>query len=132
MRDGSKRTSQARNLVVRIERVGIKSIAQAKSPGQVLGDFPGVLRVQIEIQKIERLIRRLRKCLGGRGRYAINVLRQSRINDRRHAALAEIVIVQPQNSRVGAEAQLVRPMAPGQIVVDEKARSPPTLNPGVV
>ena len=74
----------------------------------------------------------MRKSFRRRGSDAINELRQSRVGDRGHGALAEIVIVQPKDSRVRAEAQFVRAVAPGQIVVDEEARRAPALHPGIV
>ena len=95
-------------------------------------DLPGVLRVEIEVQEVERLIRRCREGLArGRG-HAVDELRQRRVGHGGNGTLAEVVIIQAEDADVGAEPQLVRAVAPGEIVVDEEARSAPSLQPGVV
>ena len=49
-----------------------------------------------------------------------------------NGAFAEIVIIEAKDARVGAEAEFVRAVTPGEIVVDEKARGAAALDPGVV
>ena len=98
----------------------------------VLRDLPGVLRVEIEIQEVERLVGASGESFGRGGGDAIDELRQSGVGDRGNGAFAEVEIIQAKDSRVGAEAEFVRAVAPGEIVVDEEARGAPALDPGVV
>ena len=41
---------------MRIQGVGIERVAKAKGPRQFWRDLPRVLRVKVEIQKVERLV----------------------------------------------------------------------------
>ena len=63
MRDGIERAAKTGDLIVRIQRIGVEGVAQAERPGQFTSYFPGVLRVDIEIEKVEGLIWVRRKCL---------------------------------------------------------------------
>ena len=45
MRDGIERAAKARDLVVRIQWVGIERISNAEGPRQLAGQLPGVLRI---------------------------------------------------------------------------------------
>ncbi len=114
------------------ERIRIERVAKADGPGQLRSQLPGILRVEIEIQKVEWFVGRGRESFCRGGRDSVNKLRQRGVGDRGNAAFAEIVIVQAEDSGVGSEAEFVRAVAPGQIVVDEKARSAPALHPGIV
>ena len=95
MRDGIESAGEPRNFVVRIERIGIERISNAKRPCQLARHLPSVLRIQVEIQKIERLVGRSRKRLARRGRRSIDILGERRVGHRRNRALAKIVIVEP-------------------------------------
>src|SRR5271165_179665 len=132
MRDRGERARQSGDLAMRIEWIGIQGVAQAEGPGQISGYFPGVLRVKVEIQKVERLVGGRRKSPGCRGGDSVNVLRQGGEGHSRNRTFAEIVIVQAEDSRIGSEAQFVRAVTPGKVVVDEEAGCAPALHPGVV
>jgi hypothetical protein len=61
--------------------------------------------------------------------------RATRARRQKHArgrALAEIIVIQPENSGVCSKPQFVRTDTPGQIVVDEESCSPPALHPSIV
>ena len=132
MRDRIERAVEAGNLIVRVQRIGIVGVAQAEGPGQRAGDLPGVLGVEVEIEKVEWLVGDVGKVLR-RGRcHSVDELRQGRVGDRGNRALAEVVVIQAEDAGVGAEAELVRAVAPGEIVIDEEAGGAPALNPGVV
>ncbi len=132
VRDGIERAAQASNLLMRIERIGIERVSNAEGPRQLLGHFPCVLRIQIEIQEVERFVCRRGESFCRRGCDSINVLRQGGVGHRRDRALSEVIVVQPKNSGIGSKAQFVRAMAPGEIVVDKEPGGAPSLNPGVV
>ncbi len=132
VRDGIERAAKARDLIVRIERIGIERVAHAESPGQLRGHLPGVLRVEIEIEEVEWLVGRQGKSLRRRGCHSIDKLRQRRVGHRRNRAFAEIVVIQAEDSGVRAKPKFVSAMAPGEIVVDEEPRGAPALHPGVV
>ena len=68
-----------------------------------------------------------------RGRcHSVNELWQGRVGHGGDRALAEVVVIEAEDSGVGAKPQFVRAMAPGQVVVDEEPRGAPSLDPGVV
>jgi hypothetical protein len=56
MRDGIESAAKAGDLIVRIQRIGVEGIAQAERLGQFASHLPGVLRVDIEIEKVEGLV----------------------------------------------------------------------------
>ena len=56
VRNGAERAAETADLIVRIQRIGIEGVAHTESPGQVRGHFPRVLRIDIKIEKVERLI----------------------------------------------------------------------------
>ena len=57
MRDGIERAAQTGDMLMRIQWVGIQRISYPEGPGQLLGHLPSVLCVEIEIEKVERLVR---------------------------------------------------------------------------
>ena len=59
-------------------------------------------------------------------------MRQGRVGNGGHRAFSEVVVIEPEDPRVGAEPQFVRTMAPCQIVVDENPSGATALDPGVV
>src|SRR5271170_595303 len=128
----SESPAQTPNLLMRIERIGIECVPDSKSPRQLLRHFPGVLRIQVEIQKIEGFVRRRRKSFRRRRSDSVNILWQRGVRDRRYRALSKIVVVQSKNPRIGSEAQFVRSVAPREVVVDEETRGFSSLNPRVV
>src|SRR5271167_1059146 len=117
---------------MRIRRIRVERVSYADGPGQLWSELPGILGVQIEVQKIEGFIRRCRERFCRCGRDSINILRQRGVDNRRDRAFTEVVIVQPENSGVRSKSGFVRAMAPGQVVVDEKARGASSLHPGIV
>ena len=132
VRDGIERAVETGNLVMRIQRVGIVGIAQAERPSHRFRDPPRILGIEIEIEKVERLVRRCGECLRGRRRHAVDELRQRRVGDGWDCTFAEVEIIQAKDSGVGAEPQLMSAMAPCQIVVDEETGSAPSLQPSIV
>src|SRR5580704_4886817 len=44
------------DLIMRIRRIGVECVAQAKRPSQSASHFPGVLRVDVDVEKVEGLI----------------------------------------------------------------------------
>ncbi len=132
MRDGTERAAKTRNLIMWIQRVGVECIAQAKGPGQRPGYFPGVLGVEIEIEEAEWLICCQRKSPGCGRRHSIDELRQRRVSHGRNCALTEVIVIQAKDSGVRSKPEFVSAMAPGEVIVDEEARSSPALNPGIV
>src|SRR5208282_2367762 len=117
---------------MRIQRIRVERVAQPESPGELGGDPPGVLRVDIEVQEAKRFVRGQRKRLRRGRSHSIDELGQRGIGYRGDASFAEIVIVQSENPGVRSEPQLVAPVAPGQVVVQKIARGASTLEPGVV
>ena len=81
MGNGIERAGETRYGMVRIRRIGVVGIADTKSPGQVVRQFPGVLRIKVQIQEIVRL--RIGQRISRRGgrRYTVDELRQGRIPD---------------------------------------------------
>src|SRR5208283_200245 len=132
MRNGIERAVETRNLVMRVQWVGVIRIAQAKRPGQRRRDSPGVLNIEIQIEEIKRFVGRRRECLRCRGCHAVYELWQRRIGDRWDRTLPEIVIIQPKDSDVRAKSQFVSAVAPGKIVIDKESCGAPALNPSVV
>ena len=61
VRNRSERAGKPRDCIMRIQRIRIMSGADAECPGQFRRHFPGVLRIQIQIQEIVRLGVRERK-----------------------------------------------------------------------
>src|ERR1700677_559283 len=51
-----ERAAKTCDLIMRIQRIGVEGVAQAKRPSQSASHFPGVLRVEIEIEKVEGLV----------------------------------------------------------------------------
>ncbi len=112
--------------------IRVEGVANAEGPSELWSELPGVLRVEIEIQEVERFVGGRGKGFGrGRGD-SVDELRQGGIGDGGDVPFAEIVIVEAKDARVGSEAQFVGAVGPGQIVIDEKARGAPALHPGIV
>ncbi len=63
MRDRIEGSAKPRDFVVRIQRIRIERVPHADRPRQLWRELPRILRIEIEIQKIERLVWRKRKCL---------------------------------------------------------------------
>src|ERR1700756_3108659 len=105
---------------MQVEGFGIEGIAQTDRPGPLLRDLPRILRVEVEICKIERLIRVSRKSLSRRRCHPEDELRQVGVSDQGNCALAEIKVIQTEESNVRAEPDLVWAMTPSKVVVDEK------------
>ena len=59
-------------------------------------------------------------------------LRQGRIGDKRHDALAEIIIIQPEDAGIRSETKFMPAIGPREIVIDEEACRAPALHPGIV
>jgi hypothetical protein len=53
--NGLERPREARDVVVRIQRIGIVRIADAEGPGQRARDSPCVLPIKVEIEEVEGL-----------------------------------------------------------------------------
>src|SRR5208282_1489972 len=87
---------------------------------------------KVQIKKVERFVCRSGKSLRCRRCHSVNILWQGRVHDRRNSSLSEVIIIQPENPGVRPEPQLVRPVAPRQVVIDKESRSPPSLNPRIV
>ena len=117
---------------MRIWGIRIVRGAHAESPGQRPGNLPGVLRIEIQIEKVVRLRIRQRKGFRRRRCNAVDELRQRRVGHQRDRAFAEIVIVQTEDPGVRAEPEFMRADRPGEIVVDEEARRATSLHPGIV
>src|SRR5271155_4333446 len=125
MRDGTERAAKTSDLIMRIQRIGVEGVAQAERPGQFASYFPGVLRIDIEIEKVERLISVRRERLRRGVRHSINKLLQVRVGHGRNRTFSEVIIVQSEDSRICAKPEFVSTMIPGEIVVDEKPRRAP-------
>ena len=132
MRDGTEGAAKTGDLIMRIQRIGIEGVAQTERPGQCASHFPGVLRVDIEIEKVEGLVWVRRECLRRGVRYSIDELLQVRVGHGWNRAFPEVVVVQAEDTGIGSEPQFVSAAAPGEVVVDEKAGCAPALNPSVV
>ena len=57
MRDGIERAAQTGDMLMRIQWIGIQCVSYPEGPGEFLGHLPSVLCVEIEIEKVERLVR---------------------------------------------------------------------------
>ena len=121
MRNRIEGAGEPRDFVMRTQRIRVERVANADRPRQRWLELPRILRVQIEIQEVERLVRGKRERLRCRRRDAVDELRQRRVRDGRNATLAEIVVIQAKYSGVRSKPDFVRAVAPGQIVVDEQA-----------
>ena len=77
VRDRIEGTRKPRDFVMRIQGIRIERIANAESPGELGSHFPGVLRIEIQVEKVERLIGRQRESLGRSGGHSIDELRQA-------------------------------------------------------
>ena len=117
---------------MRVRWIGIVSGADAEGPREPLRHLPGVLGIQIQVQKIVRLGVCERKCLGHGGSHAMDELRQSRISDQRNDALPEVIIIQPEDSGIGSKAKLMGSRGPRQVVVNEKTGGLSSLHPRII
>src|SRR5271157_888236 len=107
MRDGTERAAKTGDLLMRIEWIGVQCIAHTERPSQAASHFPGVLRVDIEIEKVEGLISVRRKCLRGGVRYSRDKLLQVRLGHRGDRACPEVVVVQAKDTDIGSKPQFV-------------------------
>src|ERR1035441_387828 len=82
--DGTERTAKTGNLIMRIQRIGVEGVAQAERPRQFASHFPCVLRVDIEIEKVEGLIRIRRETLRCGVRYSRSEEHTSELQSLRH------------------------------------------------
>src|ERR1700683_3963276 len=117
---------------MRIQRIGVEGVAWTERPSHFASHFSGVLHVEIEIEKVKRLVGVRRERLRGGVSYSRDKLLQIRVGHRGDRAFPEVVVVQAEDAGIGSKSQFVSAMAPGEIVVDEKAGGAPALNPGVV
>ena len=132
VRDGIERTLESRDLVVRVQRIGVEGIAYTDRPGYGRCNFPGVLCIEIQVQEVERLVTRCGEGLSCCRGNTVNELRQGGVVHRRDGALAEVVIIQAKDSDVRAEPEFVGAATPSEIVIDEEPRRAPALNPIVI
>src|ERR1035437_4969414 len=117
---------------MRIEWVGIECVSNAESPRQLLGHLPGVLRVEIEIQKVEGFVCRRRKSLCCRRCDPIDVLRQGGVCHGGDRSLPKVIVIQPEDARIGSKAEFVRTMTPCQIIIDKEPGGASSLEPRVI
>ncbi len=117
---------------MRIDWVPVVRCAHSKRPGQRSSRLPSVLRIDVQVKEVIRLGIGQRERFGGARCYPINELRQGRIVNHWNRALAEVIVIQAQDSGVCSKPQFVRPDAPSEIIVDEEPKSAPALNPGVI
>src|SRR5271167_3054409 len=132
MRDGTEGASKTGDLIMRIQWIGVEGVAHTECPGQCASHLPGVLRVNIEIEKVEGFIGARRESLVRGVRDSIDELQQVCVGDRWDRTLAEIVVIQAEDSGVCSKPQFVCAMAPGQIVIDEEPGCAPAMHPCVV
>ncbi len=132
MRDGTERAAKTGDLVMRIQRIGVEGVAKTEGPGQRASHFPGVLRVEIEIEKVEGLIGVRRERLRRGVRDSIDELRQVRVGHGGNCAFSEIVVVQAEDTGIGSEPQFVSAKAPSKVVIDEEPGCASALDPSVV
>src|SRR5712692_9526368 len=132
MRDRAERAAKTGNLAVWVQWIGIESVAQTECPGKLPTHFPGVLGIEIEVEETEWFVCRQWKSLGCCGCHSIDELQQRRVHHRRNCALFEVIVVQTKDSGVRAKSQFVGATAPGEVVVNEEARSSPAFYPSVV
>src|SRR5437588_418530 len=118
--------------MVRIEWIGIVCCPDAEGPCQPGRHFPGVLRVEIQIQEIVWLRVRERKCLRCGRSHAIDELRQSRVRHKGNDPLTEVIIIQPKDASIRSKTELMPAVRPGEVVINEEARRTPPLHPRVV
>src|SRR6202049_680783 len=119
-------------MLMRIESIRVKSVPYPERPRQLPGQFPGVLRIQVEIQEVKGFVCRRGKSLCCRRCDSINVLRQGGVSHSWDGSLAEVIVIQPKNSSIGSKTQLVCPKAPGEVVVDKETGGASSLDPGIV
>src|ERR1700680_1958788 len=119
-------------MLMRIESIRVKSVPYPERPRQLPGHFPGVLRIQVEIQEVKGFVCRRGKSLCCRGCHSINVLCQSGVSHSWDGSLSEVIVIQPKNPSIGSKTQLVCPSAPGEVVIDKEPRGASSLDPSVV
>ena len=132
MRDGIERATKTGDVLVGIQWIGIQRMADTEGPGQFRSHFPRVLRVQVQIEEVERLVGRKGKSLRRGRRHSVDELRQGAVGDRGNRPFAEIVVIQSKDSGVRSKPELVSPAAPREIVIDEEPRGASSLDPSVV
>src|SRR3984957_16178183 len=93
VRDGIEGAGQPRYGVMRIQRIRVVCVTDAKRPGELASQFPGVLRIKIEIEEAVRLRISQRKSFRSRGRNPVDELRQGSERDKGNTPLAENIIV---------------------------------------
>src|ERR1700730_6901880 len=93
MRDRIERAAQTSDMLMQIQRIGVKSVPYPESPRQRPGHFPGVLCVQVEIQEVKGFVCRCGKSLCCRGCDSINVLRQGGVSHSWDGSLREVIII---------------------------------------
>src|SRR5208282_1492469 len=132
VRDGIERAAETGDLIMRVQRIRVAGVAQAEGPSQRASYFPGVLRIDIEIEKVEGLVGMRWKCLRHGARRAIDILLQVGVDDGGNCAFSEVIIVEAENAGIGSEPQFVSATAPGEVVVEKEAGGASALNPRVV
>src|SRR5271167_1390014 len=132
MRDGTEGTAKTAYLLMRIQWIGVEGVAQAERPGQFASYFPGVLRVDIEIEEVEGLICARRESLRRGVRHSIDELRQGRVAHGGNCAFSEVIVVQAEDTGIRSKPKFVSAMAPSEVVIDEEPGCTPALHPGVV
>src|SRR5258708_27572483 len=132
MRDRIERAAQTSDMLMRIYWIGVKSVPYPERPRQLPGHFPGVLRIQVEIQEVKGFVCRRGKSLCCRGCDSINELRQGGVSHSWDGSLAEVIVIQPKNPSIGSKTQLVCPSAPGEVVIDKEPGGASSLDPSGV
>ena len=99
MRYGSERPAKTSDLPMRIEWVGIERVSNSKSPSELLGHFPSVLRIHIEIQEVKGFVCKRRESFCCRGCDSLNVLLQGGVGYGGDRALTEVIICLLYTSR---------------------------------
>ena len=132
VRDGCEGSAQPGDLLMWVQRIGVEGIAHAEGPRQLARQLPSVLRVEVKVEEVERLVGGCRESFRRCRCDSVNILWQRCVSNSRDRALAEVVVIEAEDSRIGSEAKLVRAVAPSQVVIDEEARGAPSLNPGIV
>ncbi len=98
-----------------------------------LRHLPGVLRIKVRFKK--SVWHRIGQGEGFRSCRCntVDELRQGCVTHQRDgAALAEIKVVQTEDAAVGSEPEFMRQDRPGEVVIDEEARSALSLHPRIV
>src|SRR5580700_1593611 len=98
--DGTEGAAKTSDLFMWIQRIGIEGVAHTERPGQSASHFPGVLCIDIEIEKVERLIYVRRERLRRGVRYSGDKLLQVRIGHSGNRAFSEVVVVQAQDTDI--------------------------------